>query len=72
MADLDKARHAKLLLRSELAGRDGIRGVGISRGDDGYRVQVNVLSESDRRGLPTTVEGVPVLVRISGRIHAGG
>ncbi|PFG35004.1 hypothetical protein [Sanguibacter antarcticus] len=72
MADLDKARHAKLRLRSELADRDGIRGVGISRGDDGYRVQVNVLSASDNRDLPATVEGVPVLVRVCGRIHAGG
>jgi hypothetical protein len=72
MADLDQARAAKARLRSHLAGHDGIRGVGISRGADGYQVQVNLQRESDREEVPRQVDGVPVHVRVSGRIQAGG
>jgi hypothetical protein len=72
MADLDQARAAKARLRSQLAGRDGIRGVGISRGLDGYEVQVNLLKESDGEHVPPQVDGVPVHTHVSGHIQAGG
>ena len=72
MADLDRARAAKARLRSDLAGRDGVCGVGISRGSDGYHLRVNLERESDRTGVPGQVEGVPVDVRVSGTIRAGG
>jgi hypothetical protein len=72
MADLSKARAAKARLRSDLAGRDGVCGVGISRGADGYHLQVNLQRESDRKDVPGQVDGVPVNVRVSGRIQAGG
>ena len=72
MADLDRARAAKARLRSDLAGRDGVRGVGISRSADGYHVRVNLQREADRAEVPGQVEGVPVDVRISGSIRAGG
>jgi hypothetical protein len=72
MADLSKARAAKARLRSDLAGRDGVCGVGIARGADGYHVQVNLQRESDRKDVPGQVDGVPVNVRVSGRIQAGG
>jgi len=72
MADLDQARAAKARLRSQLAGRDGIRGVGISRGSDGYEVQVNLLQEAAGEHVPPQVDGVPVHVRVSGQIQAGG
>lgn len=72
MADLNEARAAKARLRSDLAGRDGVCGVGIARSSDGYHVQVNLQRESDRSGVPGQVEGVPVDVRVSGRIRAGG
>lgn len=72
MADLSKARAAKARLRSDLAGRDGVCGVGIARGSDGYHVQVNLQRESDRKDVPGQVDGVPVNVRVSGRIQAGG
>jgi hypothetical protein len=71
MADLNEARAAKARLRSDLAGRDGICGVGISRGSGGYRLRVNLQRESDRTGVPAQVEGVPVDVRVSGVIRAG-
>ena len=72
MAELSKARAAKARLRSDLAGRDGIRGVGIARTADGYQVRVNLRRESDRDGVPRQVDGVPVDVRVSGSIQAGG
>jgi hypothetical protein len=72
MADLNEARAAKARLRSDLAGRDGIRGVGIARTPDGYHVRVNLQHESDRTGVPAQIQGVPVDVRVSGSIHAGG
>ncbi len=72
MADLDQARAAKARLRSHLAGHDGIRGVGISRGSDGYHVRVNLQRESDRKDVPGHVDGVPVDVRVSGPLQAGG
>ena len=72
MADLDQARAAKARLRSDLAGPDGVRGAGIARDPDGYHVQVNLLRDSDRTGVPGQVDGVPVNVRVSGSIQAGG
>jgi hypothetical protein len=72
MADLTEARAAKARLRSELAGRDGVRGVGITRAANGYQVRVNLQQESDRAQVPPQVDGVPVDVRVSGRIQAGG
>jgi len=72
MADLDAARHAKASLRTALAGRDGVQAVGISHTDDGYGVRVSLRTEADRDGVPSSVEGVPVDVRVSGRITAGG
>ncbi len=72
MADLHQARAAKARLRSDLAGRDGVRGVGITRDSDGYHVRVNLQRESDRQGVPAQIEGVPVDVRVSGSIRAGG
>jgi hypothetical protein len=71
MADLNEARAAKARLRSDLAGRDGVCGVGIARASDGYHVRVNLQRESDRKGVPAQVQGVPVDVRVSGSIHAG-
>jgi len=72
VADLDSARAAKARLRSDLAGRAGVRGVGISRTSDGYGVRVNLQRESDRESVPADIDGVPVDVRVSGSIQAGG
>lgn len=72
MAELDEARAAKARLRSDLAGRDDVCGVGLSRGADGYHLQVNLLRESGRHDLPGHVDGVRVDIRVSGPIRAGG
>jgi hypothetical protein len=70
MTDLEHARAAKDLLRTTLAGRDGITGIGISRGADGYGVLVNVTRPSQRAAVPEHVDGVPVRVRVTGPVHA--
>ncbi|VTR75688.1 hypothetical protein [Cellulomonas hominis] len=70
MADIDRARAAKQHLRRDLGGRDGVRGIGLARGDDGYRLQVSVASRADAAGLPAAVDGVAVRVRVVGAVEA--
>jgi len=69
MADLEQARAAKERLRMTLKGRSDVRGIGISRADDGYQLQVNV-SRSPGPDLPGAVDGVDVRVRVVGAIRA--
>lgn len=70
MADLQHARAAKSRLRTALRGREGIRGIGLAHIKDGYCLQVNVTELSDGTALPPSVDGVQVLVRVVGPIHA--
>ncbi len=69
MVDLHQARLAKLHLQQTLAGRGDVRGVGIGATDDGYRLLVSV-AEAGAAPLPSEVEGVPVHVRVVGRVRA--
>lgn len=70
MADLQQARNAKSHLRTALAGRDGVRGIGLQPDGDGYLLRVNVEHPSDGAGVPTRVDGVPVDVRVVGAVRA--
>jgi len=70
MADLQQVRAAKARLRAQLAGRDGVGGIGITRAGDGYCLQVNVTRPADGEGLPVKVDGVDVRVRVTGPIRA--
>lgn len=72
MADLDAARRAKAELKAALADRPGVTAVGISPEGDGYGLLVRVLDDGTppRRDVPTTVQGVRVHVRRSGRVVA--
>jgi hypothetical protein len=70
VTDLEHARAAKDRLRRTLAGRDGITGIGISRGADGYGLQVNVAQPAHRAAVPERVDGVDVRVRVTGPVHA--
>lgn len=71
MADLAEARAAKSRLRSQLAGRSGIGGIGISREGDGrgYGLQVNLTGTVARDLVPQQVDGVQVHVRQTGPIR---
>jgi hypothetical protein len=72
VTDLEHARAAKDRLRQTLAGRDGITGIGLSRGADGYGLQVNVAQPGLRAAVPERVDGVDVRVRVTGPVHAQG
>lgn len=70
MADLDEARTAKSHLRTALAGRRGVRGIGLQPDGDGYLLRVNVEHPADGAGVPTRVDGVPVELRVVGALRA--
>lgn len=69
MADIDRARTAKVRLRQELDGRPGVRGIGLARAGDGYRLRVSVATSADAAALPAAVDGVAVQVRVVGAVH---
>jgi hypothetical protein len=83
VATLERAREAKAALRDELAGLDGVTGVGIARADasgapvrgpqtqdvaDDWMLRVNVTS--DEVDVPDAVDGVEVEVRVVGQVSA--
>ena len=83
MATLERAREAKAMLRDDLAGLDGVTGVGITRADltgaperdgrpqdvaDDWLVRVNVTSDDVE--VPENVDGVDVEVRVVGAVTA--
>lgn len=70
MADLQHARDAKSHLRAALAGRRGVRGVGLTPTPAGYCLQVDVERDRDGDGVPDAIDGVPVRVRVVGAIRA--
>ena len=99
MASLERAREAKDALKRALAGRDGVTGIGLTRGpadgggagaeglaaqaesaapsraepqaDDTWCLQVNVVDVSVRSQVPQEIDGVAVLVRVTGHVGAG-
>ncbi|GGC00133.1 hypothetical protein [Cellulomonas carbonis] len=71
MADLEQARAVKSRLRADLRYHHGVRGIGVTRLRQGYAVCVNLDSPADD-DLPRTIDGVPVEVRVVGRITAQG
>jgi PII-like signaling protein len=66
-ATLTEARAAKEKLLRKVAKRPDVNGVGITRGQGGYGLKVN-LSEDTGKRLPTDVDGVPVRVEVVGTI----
>ena len=71
MVDLEHARAAKERLRATLQGRAGVRGIGLVPTRQGYRLRVNVSDTSAGSGLPRSVGGVAVEVRVVGQVRAG-
>ncbi|MFD1718360.1 hypothetical protein [Georgenia deserti] len=79
MATLEQARAAKRALRERLLGVCGVTGLGVTPADDArhagdvgedqsWCVQVGVVSADVE--VPADVDGVPVRVRVTGRISA--
>ena len=65
------ARRAKEAVVDLLGDQDAVAAVGIAVTDDGYAVKVNLseaLAEEAAAAIPDTVEGVPVLVELTGPV----
>lgn len=69
VSTLHEARAAKERVKELLGERDELRGVGITRSDEGYALKVN-LSERNEVRLPAEIDGVPVQVEIVGEVRA--
>jgi len=67
-ATLAAAEAAKEMLASRLAHFPGLRGIGIAILDDGFGVTVNLSCKPEETGVPSDVDGVPVIVDIVGTI----
>jgi hypothetical protein len=69
VSTLHEARAAKERVKELLGDREELRGVGITRQEDGYSLKVN-LSERNEVRLPAEIDGVPVQVEIVGEVRA--
>lgn len=68
---LERARAAKNKAKRQFAGVASVVGVGLTRLNGAYAVKVNLAAApADGRGLPDSIDGVPVRCEIVGRIKA--
>lgn len=70
MNDLAHARAAKDHLREQLAGCDGVVGLGIAEAGSGYCLKVNVVRDEVVELVPETVDGVEVRTVVVGPISS--
>ncbi|MEW2558503.1 hypothetical protein [Streptomyces griseorubiginosus] len=75
MPDLAAARQAKSrIMNTVLNPRDvrHVAAIGLRQQDDGWVVRVNLREDNDRtrKKIPSVVEGVPVVVEVTGSVHA--
>lgn len=67
---LDAARAVKTKVAAMLSGRAEVTGIGITRVNDGFGVKVNLTRAPEfDLGIPSVVEGVPVIVEVVGQIR---
>jgi hypothetical protein len=73
MASVKAAVQAKERVREILKGLPGIKGIGITWDDKGRPcVQVNIgyeIEDSSRERIPSQIEGIPVLIEVTGQIQ---
>lgn len=70
--DLTQARSAKDKLRRAVARIPEVNGVGLTTTADGsYAIKVNLSAEPSAR-IPASMDGVPVVARVIGRIRKQG
>lgn len=65
---LDEAERARTKLREQLRGAGGVQGIGIAVLPGGYGVKVNLRDAGARGAVPDEVDGVPVIVAITGNV----
>jgi hypothetical protein len=72
MIDLETARRAKDALRAQLRRPAWLTGVGIGidkTGSHNVRVMVAEMSDDVRRAVPRQIEGVPIVVDVTGNFE---
>ncbi len=72
-ADTERAREVRRRIASELLGRDGVVSVGVGLDDEGRPAVVvgtGTRQDAEALALPREVDGVPVIVRVSGPFEA--
>lgn len=68
--ELAAAREAKEKAKQIFPRYGAVNGIGLTWLQGHYAVKVNFASEpGNRAGMPTEVDGVPVVVQVVGRIH---
>lgn len=70
MNDLARVRAAKEHLRDQLAGCDGVVGLGIAEAESGYCLKVNVVRDEVVEQVPDSVDGVEVRTFVIGPISS--
>jgi hypothetical protein len=67
--DLERARGAKARVLSMLPKAVKVNGVGITQVGEDYAVKVNLAeAPDDGASLPKSIDGVPIVVEVVGRI----
>ena len=70
MIPLQEARAAKERAKKMFPRFGKVNGIGITKQGDSYAVQVNFEQVPEKQGLlPTDIDGVPVVIRVVGRMH---
>ncbi|MBK8230688.1 MAG: hypothetical protein IPK72_08935 [Candidatus Eisenbacteria bacterium] len=70
MASLDSARAAKTKALKLFSRKRHVGGIGITRLGAKYAVQVNLEEpQTPRQSFPTEIDGVPVVIRVTGVIR---
>lgn len=69
-ADLPRARTVKDNLSKQLRGTPDVNGVGLMRRQDGWAVKVNLSRPAPHLHLPSHIEGVEIVIDITGQIVA--
>jgi hypothetical protein len=67
MTTLDQARKAKATLLDQFESRGSDMAVGIGKDRSGYIVRVHAEKPSQKAGVPASVSGVKVEVKVTGK-----
>lgn len=64
-----KARAAKDVAKTQLAGVRGVVGIGLTKIGRDYALKINLREASCEQSVPDRIAGVPVKVEVVGRIR---
>lgn len=67
---LDRARAAKAVLLERLGGHPAVVAIGLTRGETGWALKVNLRRAAPDLQLPAELDGTPIVTEVLGRIVA--